>query len=105
MRPAADLPDDVAALDATALTPPVRAALGAPAVRVVGWRAERIGRGAPRATGVFRLQGTGDVDGVARPWSVILKLVSSGAHGRWTAGDETDPRSLSYWPREPLAFA
>lgn len=106
MRPAADLPEDVAALDATALAPLARAALGAPAVRVVGWRTERIGRGAPRATGgVFRLRGTGDVDGVERPWSLILKLVSSGAHGRWTAGDETNPRSLSYWPREPLAFA
>ena len=49
----ADLPGAVAAVHPATLAPVVRAVLNAPRADPISWRAERISRGAPRATGII----------------------------------------------------
>jgi hypothetical protein len=100
------LPEDVRGVDAAVLAPIVGAALGRDVARVGSWRVERIGGGAPRASGgIFRFVGTA-LEGVEEVgWSVVLKAVTRGDHERRTEGDASDPRNLHYAPREWLAFA
>ena len=101
------LPEEVLAVDAGALGPIVRAALGRPGGTPLTWRAARIGGGAPRATGgTFRFAGLASDGGVNDlPWSAVLKVTDRADHGRRTEGDASDPRNMHYAPRERLAFA
>jgi hypothetical protein len=103
---ATDLSAAVESLDAARLAPIVRAATDRPDAELRGWRAARLGHGARRAAGgVYRISGTA-LDGVAEvPWSIILKLVVPGDRSHYATGDESDPRNMHYWAREPLAFA
>jgi hypothetical protein len=66
----------VEAIGAGELEPPVRAALGDPAARVSMWRHEPVAYDFlnPSSGGVWRFAGTAASDGMAVPWTLVLKV-------------------------------
>jgi hypothetical protein len=79
----------------------VRRALDAPDATLGTWAVDAIRGGfgtISGASGVHRLAGTATVEGVERPWRLVLKVVMQ-IDGR------DDPRDIYYWKREPLLAA
>lgn len=91
----------LAAVDATALTPLVRAALRRDDASVVTWRHDRFGHSLHEVYGaaptIFRFSGTARISGGELPWSLILKIVT-------TPGTPADPASPANGDREPMAY-
>lgn len=72
-------------IDQATLTPLVQRALESATVEVTDWEASLISGGAGSmgidASGVYRLSGHGRDQGRTVPWSLILKVAASSAHG------------------------
>lgn len=83
-------------LDQTTLTSLVRQSVGHDAVALSNWECQPLHGGAGQGLGVYRVQGTATVDGLARSWSLILKVLPAEATG--------DSSGWHYPPREWLAY-
>ena len=87
------------AVDAAALTPLARQALGDEAAVVTHFTITPLAGGFAGVTvgghGTFRVSGMAG----SRPWSLILKVL-----GRTSGTGSNDPREWNYWKREILAY-
>lgn len=84
-------------IDRAMLTPLVRQALESETAEVTGWQCQEIRGGRGGAEGVYRLAGSGQDQGEAVEWSLILKIYRLRA-------DSADPSGWGYRKREPLAY-
>jgi len=86
-------------IDPTILTAPVRQALDAPTAEIIQWERDSIRyiNTEKSNLGLYRFRGTANVDGQARPWSVVLKAVRAPLH-------DADPSFWNYHRREILAY-
>ena len=86
------------------LTASVRGLCRRPMLDITGWQIQALHSGTGHATGeLYRLTGTGQDQGEAVDWSMILKVLSPHAtRNAYTAAD--DPSHALYWKREALAY-
>jgi len=97
-------------IDPTILTAPVRQALDAPTAEIIQWERDSIRyiNTEKSNLGLYRFRGTANVDGQARPWSVVLKAVRAPLHdadppsGIITAVKSLPTRTVS-WQSCPAA--
>lgn len=89
------------AIDASTLTPIVRAILGRDDVEVAEWQQAPFGHSLDDVYGstrsIVRFSGTARASGDRWPWTVVLKIVTA-------PGTPQDPASPANGDREPLAF-
>jgi hypothetical protein len=80
-----DAPSPIQRIDQVTLTPLVQRALESATAEVTDWEASLISGGAGSmgidASGVYRVSGHGRDQGRTLPWSLILKVAASSAHG------------------------
>ncbi len=88
------------------LTPIVRSILGSETAEVGSWDYRSLGHRSiwQNTGGLYRFSGTAHVDGTARPWSAVLKVVQVAAVPGATFTVNRDPSAPTYWKREPELF-
>jgi hypothetical protein len=72
-------------------------ALGSKSVQVREWEVKRLQGGLEFGSSIFRLQGSDMVEGEARSWSLILKIIRQEV-------EFNDPQGYRYWQREIQAY-
>jgi Phosphotransferase enzyme family len=95
------------AVDADAITLPVRRLLRTQTAHILGWEYTELGVGIgnPVSLNVYRFRGTAKVGGVTVTWSLILKMAQSPANvGFVDFGEGPDQSHWNYWRRELLLF-
>ena len=100
----ADFDAQVHALDRSALTPIVQAALENPEAVMLDWTVQPL-TGFSAVGYLFRLTGTARVQSDVRNWSLILKIVPSPTSEQVKVGFLSDePSHVGYWKREMLFY-
>ena len=97
----------VQAVDIAILKPIVRKALGRDTFEIQEWSFRQLGGGIgnPVSVGLYRFEGTGQVEGETLRWSVVLKIIQSPANvGQPELGGGDDQSHWNYWKREPLLY-
>ena len=98
--------EQLLAIDAEALTPPVRRALGSRSAVVLDWHSQPLAGGMGAVMGaalLHRFSGTANDGGVVRPWTLVLKILRAPTADA-TFYNQPDPAHPSYWKREALLY-
>ena len=94
-----DLETRVQAVNSSTLVPLVQQSLDSQSVELLDWNIQRIHGGTFGK--VYRFRGSGRTQEGTLPWSLVLKVVHN---AKPAPIDRTDPASVRYWKREPLAY-